>query len=120
GQGAFNVLADLGISTQKDGTLAIYDNKLKAALEKDIDAVGTLFTGDNGLMKRLDSKISGYVEKDGIISQRIDTLNRTDVSIREQREALTLRVEKMQTRLFAQFNAMDSLVGQLMSTSEWM
>lgn len=120
GPGNLKVLADLGITTQKDGTLAIDDAKLKAGLEKDIDAVSTLFTGDAGLMKRLDSRIAGYVGSDGVLNQRISGLNKTINSVDEQREALTLRIDKMQTRLFAQFNAMDSLVGQLMSTSDWM
>lgn len=120
GEGSIRALADLGITTQKDGTLAIDDAKLKTALEKDIDAVGTLFTGDSGLMKRLDSKVSGFTASDGILDQRIDSLNRTDVSVREQREALNLRIEKLQTRLFSQFNAMDSLLGQLTTTSDWL
>lgn len=120
GEGSISVLANLGITTQKDGTLAIDDAKLKTALEKDIDAVGTLFTGDSGLMKRLDSKVSGFTASDGILDQRIDSLNRTDVSVREQREALNLRIEKLQARLFTQFNAMDSLLGQLTSTSDWL
>ena len=120
GPGNLKVLADLGITTQKDGTLAIDDDKLKAGLEKDIDAVSTLFTGDTGLMKRLDTRIAGYVSSDGVLNQRISGLNKTINNIDEQREALTLRVDKMQARLFAQFNAMDSLVGQLMSTSDWM
>lgn len=120
GEGSISVLANLGITTQKDGTLAVDDAKLKTALEKDIDAVGTLFTGDSGLMKRLDSKVSGFTASDGILDQRIDSLNRTDVSVREQREALNLRIEKLQTRLFSQFNAMDSLLGQLTTTSDWL
>lgn len=120
GQGDLKMMADLGITTQKDGTLAIDDAKLSAALETDIDAVGTLFTGDSGLMKRLDDRIAGYVSSDGVLNQRISGLNRTINSIDDQRLALTLRVDKLQTRLFSQFNAMDSLVGQLMSTSDWL
>ncbi|MNG35476.1 flagellar capping protein [compost metagenome] len=45
-------------------------------------------------------------------------LQSTISGIDKQRETLTRRVEQMQTRLFAQFNAMDSLVGQLNQTSE--
>ncbi|HCJ29899.1 MAG TPA: A-type flagellar hook-associated protein 2 [Pseudomonas sp.] len=120
GSGSFGVLTDLGITTQKDGTLAINDAKLKTALEKDVDAVGTLFTGDTGLMNRLDSKIKGFTASDGVLSQRVSGLNTTINSIDDQREALTLRIEKMQTRLFSQFNAMDSMIGQLLTTSDWL
>lgn len=120
GDGSFRVLADLGITTQKDGTLAVDDAKLNSALEKDIDAVGTLFTGDSGLMNRLDSKVAGYAKSDGILNQRISGLNLTLNSVDEQRETLNTRIEKLQTRLYGQFNAMDSLVGQLLSTSGWL
>ena len=45
-------------------------------------------------------------------------LQSTVSSIDKQREALNLRIEKVQARLYAQYNAMDSLVGQLKRTSE--
>lgn len=60
GQSAFRALADLGITTQKDGKLAIDDIKLTAALENNYDAVGAFITGDNGLMSRLSGRVDGY------------------------------------------------------------
>ncbi|MDP1329513.1 flagellar filament capping protein FliD, partial [Klebsiella pneumoniae] len=42
------VLADLGITTQKDGTLKIDDEKLGKALENNFDAVAQFVAGDNG------------------------------------------------------------------------
>lgn len=118
GEGSIKVLAELGITTQKDGTLAIDDAKLKTALDNNIDAVGTLFTGDKGLMTRLEAKVSAYAASDGILSKRISSLNVTLNGIDEQREVLTQRTEKLKERLYAQFNAMDSLVGQLLATSD--
>ncbi|MNP83995.1 hypothetical protein D3C76_1831100 [compost metagenome] len=41
-------------------------------------------------------------------------------SVDDQRTALTRRVEQLQARLLKQFNAMDSLVGQLNQTSDRM
>lgn len=120
GVGGVRVLADLGITTQKNGTLAIDDAKLSTALGDNFDAVGSLFAGDSGLMSRLDNKLDGYVKSDGIFNQRISGLQKTINSVDEQREALSLRIDKLQTRLYSQFNAMDSLVGQLSSTSSWL
>ncbi|WP_296217188.1 flagellar filament capping protein FliD [Pseudomonas sp. UBA2684] len=117
-QGGVRVLADLGISTQKDGTLKIDDDKLKIALEDNFDAVGTFFTGDNGLMSRVDKRIGGFIQAGGVLEQRMTGLQSTLTDIDTQRETLARRVEMMQTRLFAQFNAMDALVGQLNQTSE--
>jgi len=120
GGGNVRTLADLGITTQKNGALAVDDTKLAAALGDNFDAVGSLFAGDSGLMSRLNTKLDGYVKTDGVFNQRISGLQKTINSVDEQREALTLRIDKLQTRLYSQFNAMDSLVGQLTTTSNWL
>ncbi|NQD80910.1 flagellar filament capping protein FliD [Pseudomonas sp. CrR14] len=117
GTGAFKVLADLGITTQKNGTLKIDDTKLDTAMKADFDAVGSFFLGDTGLMKRLDGQVAGYSQTGGILSQRMQALESTRSDIKKQTDDLTLRVDKMQQRLLSQFYAMDSLVGQLNGTS---
>jgi flagellar hook-associated protein 2 len=116
-QEGVRVLSDLGITTQKDGTLKIDDAKLSTALEDNFDAVGTFFTGDNGLMSRVDKRIDGFVQTGGVLEQRMKGLEATISGIDKQRDTLARRVEQMQTRLFAQFNAMDALVGRLNDTS---
>lgn len=117
GQEGMQVLADLGITTQKDGTLKIDDAKLSKALENNFDAVGGFFTGDNGLMSRIDKRINGFIQTGGVLEQRMKGLQSTLSGIDKQKETLARRVEQMQTRLFAQFNAMDALVGRLNDTS---
>ncbi|MBV7564452.1 flagellar filament capping protein FliD [Pseudomonas sp. sia0905] len=117
GTGDFKVLADLGITTQKNGTLKIDDTKLDEAMKQDFDAVGAFFLGDTGLAKRLDGQVAAYSQTGGILSQRMQALESTRSDIKKQTEDLTLRVDKMQQRLLKQFYAMDSLVGQLNGTS---
>ena len=112
------VLADLGITTQKDGTLKIDDEKLGKTLDNNFDAVAQFVAGDNGLMTRMDKRISGYVETGGVLEQRIKGLSTTTSSIDKERETLTLRIGQIEARLFKQFNAMDALVGQLNNTSQ--
>lgn len=118
GNGGVRVLADLGITTQKDGTLKTDDSKLDTALQNDFDAVGAFFTGDTGLMSRVDKRIEGFIQTGGILDQRMKALESTRSDIKTQTENLNRRVEQMQTRLLAQFNAMDALVGQLKSTGD--
>lgn len=112
------VLADLGITTQKDGTLKIDDTKLNTALSDNYDAVAGFLTGDTGLMARLDAKVDSFVKSGGIIEQRMSGLQTTLKSVDVQREDHARRMEQVQTRLYAQYNAMDSLVSQLNQTSE--
>lgn len=115
---SLRVLADLGITTQKDGTLKIDDKKLDAVLAADFDAVGQFFTGDKGLMSRMDGRISGFTGKDGIIGSRQQSLDATRSDITKQKEKLTARAGQIEARLLKQFNAMDALVGQLNTTSQ--
>ncbi|WP_286975919.1 flagellar filament capping protein FliD [Pseudomonas sp.] len=118
GQEGIRVLADMGITTQKDGTLAIDSDKLKTAVEGNFDSVGSFFTGDVGLMARLDKSIDGFSKSGGVLEQRMDGLQSTLSNIDAQKETLNRRIEALQTRLYSQFNAMDTLVSQLNQTSD--
>ncbi|MFI8479424.1 flagellar filament capping protein FliD [Pseudomonas sp. NPDC078700] len=117
-QTGIRTLADMGITTQKDGTLAVDDDKLKTALNDNFDSVGTFFTGDTGLTSRLDSKVDGFIKSGGVLEQRMDGLQSTLTDIDKQKEDLNRRIESLQTRLYKQFNAMESLVSQLSQTSD--
>lgn len=118
--GDFRVLADLGITTGKDGKLAINSSKLDKALAENYDGVGRFLTGAEGLMGRLNNSIDSYTKTGGVLEQRVKGYEQTREDVKEQRAALDLRVEKMQARLYAQYNAMDTLIGQLTRTSDWM
>lgn len=118
GQDGARALAELGITTQKDGTLKIDDTALGAALDTKFDKVADYLAGDKGLMGRLESNVSGYLKTDGVFDQRTKALQGTLSNIDDQREALDLRIEKVQARLVAQYSAMDQLVARLQKTSE--
>lgn len=120
GSDGVRLLSDLGITTQKDGTLGIDDKKLKTALENNFDAVGSFFTGDTGLMSRLNNRVDGFNQTGGILAQRVSGLEATTADIKAQREKLELRIESMTARLYSQFNAMDTMVAQLSNTSSWL
>lgn len=119
GEGGVKALADLGISSDwKTGQLKLDDAKLTTVLEGNFDQVAGYLAGDNGLMGRISKSVAGYVASDGVLKQRTDALQATKVGVDEQRKELAVRVESLQKRLYAQYNAMDSLVGRLQKTSE--
>lgn len=111
-------LADLGITTKKDGTLSLDSAKLDTALASNYDKVATYLTGTDGLMARLSAVVKPYSTADGVLDQRQKGLQSTLTSVDKQQAALDLRIEKVQERLLSQYNAMDSLVAQLKKTSE--
>jgi flagellar hook-associated protein 2 len=119
GEGGVRALADLGITSDwKTGQLKIDDTMLTKALDGNFDQVAGYLAGDNGLMGRLSKSVGAYVGSTGVLKQRTDALQTTKLSVDEQRTALNKRVESLQNRLYAQYNAMDSLVSRLQKTSE--
>ena len=117
GDGALRALTDIGITTQKDGTLAIDSAKLDKAMASNFGELSGMFTGDKGLASRLDAKLKPYTETGGILEQRNKAMTETIAKIDDQKETLTRRITSLQERLYKQFNAMDLLVGQLSNTS---
>lgn len=116
----FRTLAEIGILTTSDGRLELDDAKLSDAIATDINAVAELFAGEGSIGEKLLASVSSYVESDGFIEAREDRLrDRLDV-ISESRERLELRMESVRERLQRQFNAMDSLVAQLGTTSQFL
>lgn len=120
GDGAVRILADMGITTQKDGTLKLDDAQLDKVLQDSFGGVSAMLTGETGLMTRLNARIDPYTQTGGILEGRTKALEGTLKNVDEQREALSRRVTQMEARLFAQFNAMDMLVGQLSQTSQYL
>jgi len=118
--GELRILADLGITTERDGKLKIDDAKLDTVIESGVDKLGEFLTGDTGLMARLERRVQPYTETGGLLDGRTKALQNTISDVSDQREALGRRTAQLESRLLAQFNAMDSLVGQLTGTSNYL
>lgn len=118
--GEIRILADLGITTERDGTLKLDSAKLDKVLEDGTDKLSTFLAGENGLMSRLESRVKPYTQTGGLLDNRNTALQSTIADVRDQREALERRTASLESRLLAQFNAMDSMVGQLMGTSNYL
>ncbi len=117
GSGAVRALTDIGVTTQKDGTLKVDTDKLDTAMGSGFEELAALFAGEKGLATRLDGKLKPYTETGGILEQRNKQMTETISGIDKQKEDLTRRITSLQDRLYKQFNAMDLLVGQLANTS---
>lgn len=114
------LLTDLGITTQRDGSLKIDDAKLDKALADNFSQVAGFVTGEQGLMSRLDGVVKPLTQSGGVLESRTKALQNTLRSVDDQRAELGRRTAQLESRLFAQFNAMDSLVGQLGQTSSYL
>jgi flagellar hook-associated protein 2 len=119
--GPFDTLGELGISAELDGKLAVNATKLDAAFAEDFDAVGEVFaTTDVGLAAKLDKLLEPYLQAGGVFDSRTATLKSSIEDIGDRREALNQRLEALHARYLKQFNALDGLLAQLSSTSNFL
>jgi len=118
--GPFSALSDVGIDVQLDGKLAVNDEDLSTVLANDFSKFGQLFANSDGFAVRLHSLADGFLESGGILEARTDGLTANIERIGEDGDALNERLASLETRLLRQFNALDSLLGQLSTTSNFL
>lgn len=118
--GDFSTLVDLGITTSSDGTLSINSTKLDSVLTSNLDDVAQLFSSSDGIATKLDSIVNEYVKVNGLLDTKTAGLNATIEDINEDIVSLQASLESLETRLLAQFNAMDAIVAQLNITSSFL
>ncbi len=118
--GAFSMLSDIGIDLQLDGTLSINETDLSQALADDFVQVGKLFASPGGFAVRLHGLADDFLDSDGIVETRTQGLTDQIDGFSEQADALNERLANLETRLLRQFNALDSLLGQLSTTSNFL
>ncbi len=116
----FSTLTEVGIETQLDGTLTIDDDALSAVLADNFVKFGQLFSTTDGFGVRLFDLADGFLDSDGIIETRTKGLETQIDGLADERESLNERLASLETRLLRQFNALDSLLAQLSSTSNFL
>lgn len=117
---AYQTLASVGITTQKDGTLTLDSDKLTAAMTADFDGVARLFGSEDGVAARLANALTPRLASDAEIDIRTKRLNQKSLALQKEQEALDARMLKVETRYRAQFNALDSLLAKMQSTSSYL
>jgi len=123
GNGNTLSLSQLGIHTERDGKLSFEQETLDDLLEQDPDAVQTFFLGaegDNGFVKDMKTFVGFYTDSDGVMQQRIDGKNTQIDKLSDDLEAHQLKMVSLESRLLAQYNAMDLMVAQMNSTSSYL
>jgi flagellar hook-associated protein 2 len=122
GNGKSISLAQLGVQSDRYGILTLDSDNLNEFIDSDVGGVQEFFVGNeanNGFANSLKELTSFYTDSDGIIQNRIDSRTSQLDRLDEDRLDFDRRMESLETRLFAQYNAMDLLVAQLNSTSSY-
>ncbi len=119
--GAYSSLSEIGVEFQKDGTLTLDSADLSSAIKDDRTAVTDLFANDDqGYAFRLNALMDDTLDGDGLISTRESGINASISTIKDGIERMGTRLEIVESRLRAQFSALDLLVSNMQTTGNFL
>lgn len=113
----FERLQDLGISLQLNGSLTVNSSKLDAALEKPVDLKQFFASSASGQPRGFGLQVVDFVKgalsSDGRVTVRTEALQAGMKRNSSDQDRVIERAERVQARLYAVYNAMDTKVGKL-------
>jgi flagellar hook-associated protein 2 len=121
--GSYTLLAQVGVTTNRDGTLAFDGAKLTAALASDDVAVGALFAGSGavaGVADRVHDYLAGVTQAGGLIAARTDAIGVQITSLDDQIAAGQRHLDQFEANLRATFTNLEVLVSSLQSQSAFL
>jgi len=114
-------LAAIGITSQKDGTLAIDDTKLDAALNGNFDGVARLFgNAQTGVAARLHAQITDRLADGAAIDTRNKSLQDEQRALTKKKDDIDLRMSLVKQTYMKQFTRLDTLLSSLSATSAYL
>ena len=124
GEGSISSLSQLGLKTQKDGTLEIDDDALSEVIQKDLGGVSNLLAGSeskDGIATRIKDYLDNITDNiDGLFVGRKQSIESNIKRIDKSIDRMEMRLEKRQQNLYDQFNALEQLVSTMNSTSNYL
>jgi flagellar hook-associated protein 2 len=117
------MLTDIGISFQKDGSMAIDATKFAATVadpNKDLSKIFTSTGTIKGYAWQLDVAIGKILSPVGQLADRTNNVNQSIKDIGTQRTAINTRLISTEQRYRDQFGALDTLVSKMNTTSSFL
>lgn len=121
--GELKVLSKVGVTFQKDGTIAFDATKLKSALADNSTAVAELFAGtggNTGYGTQVAALVGTFTSAQGTISNATAGVNATLKSLDTRYTAMSDSVQTKVDRYRAQFTQLDLVMSQMNSTSSYL
>lgn len=116
-------LNQLGVHTDRYGKLSLDSDELDEQIQKGTVGIENFFIGSDetpGFAASLQTLTELYTESDGLIQGRIDSKNSQLDKLDDERINFSRRIDALEDRLYAQYNAMDLLVSNLNTTSTYL
>ena len=122
--GSLSVLSQLGITTQKNGTLRQDNTDLDKALADNYEAIVTLLSGEgdvDGVMKNFNYYLLDITNGiDGFYANKKANYDRVIRRLDDNIRSMEPRMEKKESMLRARFTAMEQLVSGLNSQGDFL
>lgn len=121
--GQIGSMSELGVTVQRDGTLAFDTFKLQTTLrnpQKDIQGFLAGTDESPGIVKRMGNLLDSMLGSGGMLSARISGLNDRVTSYETQKAALSKRMTAIENRYRKQFTGLDTLVASMNKTSAYL
>ncbi|MCD4688695.1 MAG: flagellar filament capping protein FliD [Desulfuromonadaceae bacterium] len=122
--GSISSMSQLGLQTQRDGSLKIDDAILTEAIQDDLSGVTSLLAGDDsteGIASRFKSYLDNITDDvDGLFAGRKEGIKNTVKRIDTSIERMETRLEKREVTLTNQFNVLEQLVSVMNSQSDYL
>jgi len=122
--GSLQILSEIGITTQKDGTLLQNNAKLDDALESKFEDVVKLLAGEDsidGVMKKFNSYLIDVTSpSQGMYAEKKSRYDRATKILDNQISQKEALIGKIEARIRAQFNAMEQLVSGLNAQGDYL
>ena len=125
-----NKLTDIGVSTTKDGLLAVDETKLAQVLATDAGAVEAMFNprrdggrteaSDPGIAFVLDSIRDRAIGTDGVIDRVTKSLNSRKETLADQLENIEIREDAYRARLEKQYGSLDAKLAAFKATQTYL
>lgn len=119
----FQVVNDLGVTLNKDGTLTVDESELIKNLANDPSAVSNFFIGDGkttGLATQLASLTHTYTDSHGLIANAEDSIDSILSKLTKQYDNVKSSIDTNIARYKKQFTQLDVLISSLNSTSDYL
>ncbi|WP_332778040.1 flagellar filament capping protein FliD [Polaromonas sp.] len=121
--GTLQVLSKVGVTFQKDGTIAFDAAKLRTEFAASQDAVSELFAGtggDTGYGKQVSALVDTFTSTSGMLSVATEGVKTSLKSLDTQYAATEDRVQTKVERYREQFTQLDMLVARMNSTNSYL
>ena len=124
GANDMKVLTEIGVSFQKDGTLAVDSTKLDKALDTNLAGVSKLFASASGSTagygKQIDALVTDLNKSGGSLKVAQDGVTSTIKELDTQYDQVQARVDATVARYRAQFTALDVAIASMNNTKAYL